>query len=205
MQIKKSCVQSLIDRAALRMFSSSGFSRTSMADIARVAGISVGNIYRYYESKEELFYCLVPRKLVEAGRALLVEKVRSAHGLSIALASHSQGVIDKQEEFLAFLAKHRLPMLIAFRHGDGTEYEGLSEEVLGLIEKLVVEYITNSIQKRKPVLSGQKKEIVRIVYSHLIQGTLDILDRYSTEKAIQSALEQYLSYHFAGLEKILGM
>lgn len=47
--------------AAVRVFSSKGFRRAQMADIAREMGVSPGLLYNYVESKEALFYLVVDR------------------------------------------------------------------------------------------------------------------------------------------------
>lgn len=53
--------QAAIEDAALRLFIRQGFYGTSIRDIAREAGISVGNIYNYYRTKEALYVSLVRR------------------------------------------------------------------------------------------------------------------------------------------------
>src|SRR5690349_19443486 len=49
--------QQILD-AALACFSRRGYHATSMEDIVREAGLSVGAIYTYFPSKEELFKVL---------------------------------------------------------------------------------------------------------------------------------------------------
>jgi AcrR family transcriptional regulator len=55
-QVKKSEVRNSILLAAFSLFSEKGYQATSMPVIASMAGITPGNIYRYYKSKFELFY-----------------------------------------------------------------------------------------------------------------------------------------------------
>ncbi|WP_457601537.1 TetR/AcrR family transcriptional regulator [Hydrogenivirga sp.] len=43
-----------IIRAACKLFAQKGYYNTTMPDIARELGMSVGNLYNYFESKEEL-------------------------------------------------------------------------------------------------------------------------------------------------------
>jgi len=45
--------------AALELFSSQGFGATSMRQIADAAGLSVGNVYHHFASKEEIFQRLI--------------------------------------------------------------------------------------------------------------------------------------------------
>src|SRR5580700_10047487 len=44
--------------AARRMFDSKGFLKTTLQDVAKEAEISVGLIYRYFQSKEDIFASL---------------------------------------------------------------------------------------------------------------------------------------------------
>jgi AcrR family transcriptional regulator len=48
-----------IQRAARRLFTRQGFHGTTVREIARAAGISMGKLYLYYPTKEDLFVDLV--------------------------------------------------------------------------------------------------------------------------------------------------
>jgi AcrR family transcriptional regulator len=76
--------------AALSIFGESGFARAKIDDVARVAGVSKGTVYLYFDSKESLFREMVRAKVVASlaeaeafvrtfdgsARALLVELIR---------------------------------------------------------------------------------------------------------------------------------
>jgi AcrR family transcriptional regulator len=80
--------------AALAVFGESGFARAKLDDVARLAGVSKGTLYLYFDSKESLFREMVRAKVVawlaEAevyvrtyegpARALLVELIRRMYG-----------------------------------------------------------------------------------------------------------------------------
>ena len=53
--------QAAIEEVALRLFIRQGFFGTSIRDIACEAGISAGNIYNYYPTKEALYVSLAKR------------------------------------------------------------------------------------------------------------------------------------------------
>lgn len=50
-----------IEEAALRVFTRQGFHGTSVREIAAEAGVSLGNLYNYYKTKEDIFESLVKR------------------------------------------------------------------------------------------------------------------------------------------------
>lgn len=64
-----------IVNAARARFASHGFARTSMADIVTESGLSVGAIYRYFSSKDELVIAVCEQASDAFPRALTVEAV----------------------------------------------------------------------------------------------------------------------------------
>ena len=57
--------------AALTLFAERGFHGTSMPDIAQLAGVGAGTIYRYFEGKEALVNALYQQHKALLGQALL--------------------------------------------------------------------------------------------------------------------------------------
>jgi AcrR family transcriptional regulator len=52
--------------AAMKCFVENGFHGSSMAELAKRAGMSVGHIYHYYESKDAIIEAIVDRDIEEA-------------------------------------------------------------------------------------------------------------------------------------------
>jgi AcrR family transcriptional regulator len=50
-----------IEDAALRVFTRLGFHGTSVRDIAKEAHVSIGNLYNYYRTKEEIYVSVITR------------------------------------------------------------------------------------------------------------------------------------------------
>ncbi len=59
MQIQKEEIRQAILKSALDEFLAKGYLKASMKSIAKEAGVAVGNIYRYFKSKGELFEIVV--------------------------------------------------------------------------------------------------------------------------------------------------
>lgn len=84
MQVLKEAVRTAILKSARKEFEKNGLEKASMRVIASKAGMTVGNLYRYYSNKEDLFYAAIgSKKLTEelyrddyrAFKILLAEKV----------------------------------------------------------------------------------------------------------------------------------
>ena len=76
MQVLKEDIRGRILMVARQQFERKGYSKTSMRDIAELAGVGVGNIYNYFTNKDELF-CEVVRPVLYALEAML----REHHGI----------------------------------------------------------------------------------------------------------------------------
>ena len=91
-QVLKDEVEQRIRRAALEVFAEKGYPAAAMAEIARRAGISAGNIYRYFPGKKALFAVvahidrvglLFKRAANETGDFLFVLYEQDAHQVSL--------------------------------------------------------------------------------------------------------------------------
>jgi AcrR family transcriptional regulator len=58
-----------IEDAALRLFKRRGFNGVGLRDLAKEAGVSLGNVYNYFPSKEPIFAAVVDRLYAEFASA----------------------------------------------------------------------------------------------------------------------------------------
>lgn len=75
--------QQIIDAARVR-FASHGFARTSMTDLVEASGLSIGAIYRYFKSKDEIVTAIcqqvsmvLPAELTAASALEFLQHVRA--------------------------------------------------------------------------------------------------------------------------------
>ena len=85
--------QQILDAACDRV-RQSGFHGASMAEIAKAAGLSVGQIYRYFENKEAIIAAIVAQDLAEM-REKFAEMEREPGTLLDALEQHLPDGVDK--------------------------------------------------------------------------------------------------------------
>lgn len=76
--------------AAEKVFAAKGFFLTTMSDIAREAEFGTGTLYKYFKSKEELYFTLIDEKVEEINRLVkdelsqktsAVERIKKVLGL----------------------------------------------------------------------------------------------------------------------------
>jgi AcrR family transcriptional regulator len=86
--------------AALEVFGQSGFARAKIDDVARLAGVSKGTVYLYFDSKEALFREMVRAKVVAClteGEALLRTHGGSARALLVELIQGTYRRMRREE------------------------------------------------------------------------------------------------------------
>ena len=65
MEEKKRLKRDQIFRAASKIFSEKGYFETTVADIAKEAGVSFGTVFTYFETKEMLYETVILEQLEE--------------------------------------------------------------------------------------------------------------------------------------------
>jgi len=85
--------QQILD-AACDCVRQAGFHGASMAEIAKAAGLSVGQIYRYFENKEAIIAAIVAQDLAEM-REKFAEMESRPGSLVDALSEHLPEAVDK--------------------------------------------------------------------------------------------------------------
>ncbi len=79
---------------AIEEFANNGFENTSIQQIAKKSGISVGSVYKYFENKETLFSMVVQ------------EGLSSIENLLLSLADSSEDIIVKAEKIIRSLLEY---------------------------------------------------------------------------------------------------
>lgn len=195
MQIKKDDVRLMIDNAALKLFAEKGFKKTAMADISRIAGVPVGNIYNYYSGKEQLFQSIIDPLYHKFDNIFLKNHDRSLHS-GKNYNDLLQDIITKR---IDLIVEYRLHIIILLEGCSGTKYADLKK-------KLVKEY-TKKIQILTRQSSSKKESnisfILNTVYSNLISGLVNILKSTSEQEKIRNLVDLLFKYHFKGIWKAI--
>ncbi len=68
-------------RAAEKVFAAKGFFQTTMSEIARAAEFGTGTLYKYFKSKEDLYFTLIDEKTEEINHLVKAELSRKASAI----------------------------------------------------------------------------------------------------------------------------
>ncbi len=194
-QVLKEELRARILQAAGAEFATRGFKAARLTDIARQAGTTASNLYKYAHDKEALFLQTVPPDLATRHMDLLRARLAGfeqdrAWTLQTADGSEAANAL------LMFWTGHRHAVAILMSNAYGTRYEAMRE---GMIEEMMARALQRFAQRNDSALA--------FVLRQIFSGTLDtisaILRQYEQPEDIREAIRHFWRFQLAGLQVLL--
>jgi len=186
MQVLKEQVRQAILAHAVDEFYENGYLGTSMRTIANKVGITAGNIYRYYENKEDLFKAIVNPvresilKLTDIDAMLAKNKIESK--------DEAKAIV---EGILSLMRNFTKELFILIFNSEGSRYAFMKDDLVRIVET----------KMKKMFDLSSKGEFVRIVASGFIQAVFVVLkDNAGDAEAISDLLTELIVFYFRDLE-----
>ena len=186
MQHTKEEIRSRILEAALDEFEQHGYADASIRRIVAAAGSSLGNLYRYYDSKLALFKAIVD-PVTEQCIAFTDSSFELSHGgLSIAA-----------QRMVEYFAQHLREFNI-LQAGPPEQYGGFLARFGECIAKKIKAYALNTpgALPHKPV----NPDFYEAAAACCISGMRFIMERYIDEQTTRAYIEELLLFLFDDAE-----
>ena len=168
-------------QAAVRLFKEKGFHRTTTREIAKTAGFSIGTLYEYIRTKEDILYLVCNNIYLEVRKRLepIQQHEATVEGLISAINQYYLLVDDMQDEMLVMYQESKsLPK-------DALEYVLSKEiEMVGLFENLLAGCVKSG------ELEMPKKEIKLLAHQIVLQGQAWSFRRWAWRKNFK--IEDYI-------------
>jgi AcrR family transcriptional regulator len=133
--------------AAEKVFAAKGFFPTTMSDIARKAEFGTGTLYKYFKSKEELYFTLIEEKVEEINRlvnAELSKKTSAIERMRKALELQFEFVERNRDFFRIYISeRNRFEWTVKDELG-----KGLHEKMVTYIH-ILAEVMRQGIRERE--------------------------------------------------------
>jgi AcrR family transcriptional regulator len=169
-------------KGAVTLFKEKGFHRTTTREIAKAAGFSIGTLYEYIRSKEDVLY-LVCDRIYDHVRERLEEDLKLNIGtlssLKLGVGHYFRVVDEMQDEVLVMyqeaksLTKDALPYVLK------KEFE-----MAAMFESLIVRCVENG------ELQLSEKQIELISHNIIVQGQMWAFRRWALQKLF--TLDEYI-------------
>jgi len=191
-------VRDRILEGALKVFARKGFAAASMADVGKEAGVSTGNLYRYYSGKDDLYDAVIPPSFVGNLRGLLERRIRSLDGVDdVGSLPPGSAFHLVSGELLGFCLRQRLRVVVLLGRSAGTRNQGF----LALLIRQVASRAVDHFRQTRPgeCLTPARRFLLQRLYAHQFDALVEILARQADQAAIRDAIAALSRYHLAGL------
>ncbi len=187
MQIRKTEIDEKIKAAARREFLERGYAGASIQRIVAYAEVSVGNFYRYYTGKDDLFDAVV------GSVSKFIPKF-------VADLAGTITVLDMPlEQFSSFMAKemcrvfrrHKDELNILLHGAAGTEYSDFREVVEQLVCGIIVR---RNFGER--ALGVHERMLANVAASGYMSGVVELLREEWTESEFNEAVRLLTLFFF---------
>ncbi|NLN87303.1 MAG: TetR family transcriptional regulator [Syntrophomonadaceae bacterium] len=191
MQYLKEEIKNSIISAALDEFEEKGFNDASIRNIAKNAGIATGNLYRYFDGKEQLFNHIM-EPVSERFIGLIFSDFKADSKNLPVLAD----VVDK---IMNFYEQYSREFMILLDKSEGSVYQNLKEDLIDLIEKRVQDELMLKLTDEGIIIADEF--IFHVIAAMLIEGILRILKQGKRDEArIRKLISQMLALNLNYLE-----
>ena len=151
--------------AAEKVFAAKGFFPTTMSDIAREAEFGTGTLYKYFKSKEELYFTLIDEKVEEINRLVKDELSRKTSAVE-----RIKKVLELQFEFFE---RNRDFFRIYISERNRFEWTVKDDLGKGLHEKMVTYIHILAGVMRQGIKGGEFKSMNPMDLAHTLVGIVN--------------------------------
>ncbi|MEZ4323262.1 MAG: helix-turn-helix domain-containing protein [Myxococcota bacterium] len=194
-QTMKPAVRRRILEAARDELVAVGFLSATVGAIARRAGVSTGNVYRYFENKGALFEAVVDDAFVAELDRLLDARVAALTRLPD-VRSLDVPAAERQTELLDFWIAHRERVVIALDRCEGTRHGAFGAR---FVDRLVAHTLAHLQSRASRPLPDHTAFVLRSLFDGTRRTIVAILEHHAAPDDVRAAFATFWSFQLAGL------
>jgi AcrR family transcriptional regulator len=187
-QVQKADVRERILAAGRASFFEHGYDATTMAAIARAAGVATANIYRYVPDKSALFEAVLTDELIAEHDRLLDARI----GALVEPVEHA----DPAADLLGFWVAHRLEIATLLDHEGATTRSSYRE---AFVDRLVAHVEATLPTSPDPA----SRRLLELVFDNTRRAIAGILRSSDDPDEIRTLISGFWSYQLPGLDGLV--
>lgn len=176
-----------IIKAAMQLFSEKGYAQTSMRDIARTMGVSLGLCYRYFDSKQILFNTAIDLYIEECGNSYLA----ILHDSTITIKDKIDAL------FTSIGDEHSNMQYYDFFHRVENEelHEQLSIKLCKYMYPHLLEAVKKAIAAKEIYIENPEALISFIIYGQVGLLSKSNIDHHEVAKLLNQYVNQLMKFN----------
>lgn len=201
MQTLKSDIRNRILSAAKEQFVQRGYLKTSMREIADAVDVGVGNLYNYFENKDELF-CVILRPVSDALERMLQEH-HGAKGTDIMLICSEEYLKSAVDEYISLINKHGELMKILLFHSQGSSLETFREDYTSRSTEMVKTWFAEMKEKHPEINVVVSDFMIHLQAVWMFTLFEEMLKHAIDSKEMEYIVHEYILFEIQGWRALL--
>ncbi|PIE18763.1 MAG: hypothetical protein CSA66_03825 [Proteobacteria bacterium] len=201
MQTKKESVRTELLRAARSTFVAGGFKGTSMRAIAAAAGVSLSNIYNYFDHKDQLFAAVLRSAMAAMER--LFEAYGDDGGLSFDLVGSDGPPRQLIRDVTDLVVKHREGLELLLLRAHGSELEGYREALIERHTRASLDYVRRLKREHPEINDNISEFFVHNLSSWWINTTCELVMHELPRDEVERFVARFTAFGTAGWRRLL--
>ena len=200
-QRQKEDVRARLLAAAREVFAEVGFDAATIAAVAVRAGVSTGNVYRYFDGKQALLDAALPPALAHEFRALVRKRVDAlASARDIALLPSDSEYYTAADRLFEFCIEQRHAVVFLLSGARGTRFESFAETLARDLERWALGYARRAYPELQP--SPALRSTLSEVYRSYVDSLARALATHQRRAALEDVVAHLSAYHLGGMKQL---
>lgn len=192
MQYLKDEVRNNITQTALIEFKSKGFKGASIRSISKNSGTSVGNIYKYFHSKDELYEAVVGPVYHQAMGCI-------DQFSQVEINEKAETIFYKlMENIMEIIENNNIELSILLNKSEGSRYENCKAAFINVITEIVTGTMNYKLSKSNLALNDNF--IIYLLSRNMVDSIAVILNSKDNHKEIRSTILSMIDILYGNIE-----
>ncbi len=189
--------------AARKEFSAKGFKNASMRTIAKTGGVSLSNIYNYFESKDQIFREILTPLITHMYRVMDENHTQKETSFEWVMTDEYQE--EMTDIFLNMTEKYRTEFLMLLYQSQGSSLENFMEQFVDRTRKSVEQYF-HLMQENYPGGNFRISDFfISLSASMRLTVLGEMIRRDLSRKQIREFLREYMLFSTSGWKGLIGI
>ncbi|HKY38514.1 MAG TPA: TetR/AcrR family transcriptional regulator [Polyangiaceae bacterium] len=200
-QVRKPEMREAFVAAAGHAFAELGYQATTMADVAKRAGSSIGNLYKYFAGKKELLDAVVPAEFVGKLERLTRARMRAMGQVrDVAELGPDARYHALAGELLDYCLLHRAAVVIALTRAEGTPFPGFAQRFVEHLVRWALDYARGAYPSLRA--TPELRFVLEHAYRSFVSATAAALLAFPDEARARAVIASLTSQHQGGLKRL---
>ncbi len=200
-QRPKEHVRATLVAAATSSFAEVGYEATTIAGVAARAGSSIGNVYRYFQGKEELFAAALPPEFARDLRRRTRERIEAlGSARDVRLLGPDARYHVLASDLLEHCIANRERVVILLGRADGTPFASFAGDFARKLVAWALAYARHAWPAARP--SAAMRFALGQIYASFLGSLAQTFATFRAPEAIRAGVSHLTAHHQGGLKHL---